>query len=463
MSDKGETMSEQNNNQQGYVQNGYPQQQVNQQMYYQQQGQMNQQVYQQQVQGYQQMNPQGYTQQGAQPNQNMYQQGYMQGGQPQGYPQKGYQQPAGGSRPPQPKKSKTGLIVGIVIAVVALIVGAILLIFKDKIFGSDDKKTTESTMEITTEFVPEIVTNENPDPILDEEGGFEDYEDLLPSFWEAFEYCDEELMNQCFYMPNAESAQAAENNYNNALAKADSVEVHYYDMIAEYDVYGEMGLVEEDIDDRDVLQVKQYRCEVPMTQEVDGVTYEIIDIYEGTIYQLDNERWYLSVMQEVDVQIVSTSAGDTTAPATTTTQELGDTKTMGSDECGYIDVPTDWMEFSEIGGIDGVDASYQVTSSDMKTIVTMCVYSGIDPYDAATNMYNGLVADGNTSDLVSATATIGIYDAYQVYAVYSDSYFVTYFFEAEDGKTHYVAVEFPVDQAGSAVVQNIESSYRLTQ
>lgn len=437
-------MSEQNNNQQGYVQNGYPQQmQANQQWYYQQQGQMNQQVYQQQMQGYQQMNQQGYA---------------------QGYPQQGYQPPAGGgNRPPQPKKSKTGLIVGIVIAAVALIVGAVLLIFKDKIFGSDDEKTTEATTEITTEFVPEIVTEENPDPILDEEGGFEDYEDLLPSFWEAFEYCDQDLMNQCFYMPNAESAQAAENNYNNALSKADSVEVHYYDMTVEYDVYGEMGLVEENIDDRDVLQVKQYRCEVPMTQEVDGVTYEIIDIYEGTIYQLDNERWYLSVMQEVDVQIVSTSAGDTTAPANTATQELGDTKTMGSDECGYVDVPTDWVKFADVNGVEGTEASYQTSSIDGSTIVTMCVISGVDSYTAASNMYTGLSGDEGCLEVVSAMATIGGYEAYQVYAAYEDGFFVTYFFETEDGKCRYVAIEFPVDQAGSAVVQNIESSFRLTQ
>ncbi len=446
-------MSDQNN-QQGYVQG------------------MNQQGYMQQpAQGYQQMNQQGYPQQGyvQQPAQG-YAQGYQQMNQ-QGYPQQNYQSPTGGGgRPPQPKKSKTGLIVGIVIAAIALIAGIILLVFKDKIFGDDEKKKEPTTTEFFTEPTETQASTEEPDIddptteiALEDEGGFSDYEDLLPSFWEAFEYCDQDLMNQCFYMPNAESAQAAETNYNNALAKADSVIVDYNNMTVEYDVYGETGLVEETIEDRDVLEVKQYRCEVPMTQEVEGVSYDIIDIYEGTIYQLDNYQWYLSVMTEVDVQIVSGTGDGTTTQANTEPQELGDTKPMGSTECGYVDVPTDWIEFTEIGGIDGADASYQMCSPDVKTIITMCTYSSVDAYTAACNVYESLAAEGDSLNLVSATATIGGYDAYQVYAEYSDLYLVTYYFTAEDGLTHYVAVEFPTDQAGSPVVQNIEASYRLEQ
>lgn len=454
-------MSDQNNNQQGYVQ-GYPQQGA----------QMNQNMYQQ---GYMPSGqPQGYPQQADQMSQNMYQQGYVQNGQPQGYPQQipqmqgyqqqYYQQPAGGGvRPPQPKKSKTGLIVGIAIAAVVLIVGAILLIFKDSIFGSDgDDKKTEVTTEITTEFDPQVVTEENPDPVIDE-GGFENYEDLLPGYWEAFEYCDKDLMYKCFYVKHWETEEAAQSNYDNALSKADSVEVHFTDMTVEYDMNGDMGLVSENIDGREVIDVKEYHCEVPMTQEVDGVTYEIVDIYEGTIFQLDNEKWYLSVMQEVDVQIISTSAEDTIAPDTTETQELGDTKTMGSPECGYIDVPADWVRFVEADGIEGTEASYQTASADATSIVTMCVYNDLDPYTAASNMYTGISGEEDVLEVVSAMATIGGYEAYQVYAAYEDGFFVTYFFDTGDGKCRYVAIEFPIDQAGSGLFQQIESSYRLTE
>ncbi len=454
-------MSDQNNMNQGYPQQNY--QQVNQQGYPQQQyQQMNQQGYPQQQ--YQQMNQQGYSQQ---QYQQMNQQGYPQQYQQmnQGYVAQGYQQPTGGGKPPKGNKPKTGLIVGIVIGAIALIAGIILLVFKDKIFGDKDKDK-ESTTTMTTEADTSWDITENIDNPVSDEGGFANHEDLLPSFWEAFEYCDQDLMNQCFYLPNSESAQAAQTNYNNALAKADSVVVHYTEMTVEYDVYGETGLVEETIDDRDVLEVKQYRCEVPMTQEVDGVSYEIIDIYEGTIYQLDNYQWYLSVMKEVDVQIVSGSGDDTTTEATAPTteaEELGDTKPMGNDNCGYIDVPSDWVIFYEMGGIQGADDYYQMCSADGKTIITMCVYSTVDAYTAACNVYESLSAEGGTTDLVSATATIGGYDAYQVYGEYSDLYLVTYFFEAEDGLTHYVAVEFPIDQAGSPVVQNIESSYRLAE
>ena len=441
------TMSDQNN-----INQGYPQGQYNQQMA---QGYPQQQ--------YQQANQQGYPQQYQQVNQQGYpQQQYQQVN--QGYVAQGYQQPTGGGKPPKGNKPKTGLIVGIVIAAIALIAGIILLVFKDKIFGHKDKgpKETDTTM---TELDTAWESTEDYDNPTSDEGGFSDYEDLLPGFWEAFEYCDEDGINQCFYLPNAESAQAAQTNYNNAVAKADSIEVHYTEMTVEYDVYGETGLVEETIEDRDVLEVKQYRCEVPMTQEIDGVSYEIIDIYEGTIYQLDNYQWYLSVMTEVDVQIVSTSGDDTeatTEAATTDTQTTGDTKPMGNDDCGYVDVPTDWVRFADVDGIDGTEASFQTSTPDGSTIVTMCVIN-TDPYTAACNMYNGLAAEEDSIEVVDAMATIGGYEAYQVYAVYTDDFFVTYFFETEDGKSRYVAIEFPIDQAGSTVVQTVESSFRLTE
>ncbi len=445
-------MTDQNNMNQGYPQQDYKQvyQQNYQQSYPQQQYQQGNPAQGAQSQTYLQNYQQGYQQQYQQMN--------------QGYVAQSYQQPTGGGMPPKGNKPKTGLIVGIVIAAIAIVVGIVLAIFKDEIFGSEDKKTTE---EKTTE--NDVLTPDDWNPDLtteiavEDEGGFENYEDLLPSFWEAFEYCDEEGFNQCYYMPNAESAQAAKSNYENAVAKDASVQVHYTEMTAEYDMYGEMGLVEETIEGRDVLQVKEYHCEVPMTQEVNGVTYEIIDIYEGTIYQLDNYQWYLSVMTEVDVQIVSSSDDGTDTPATTETQELGETKPMGSAECGYVDVPTDWVEFMEEGGIDGTVASYQMCSPDMQTIVTMCVYDNIDPYSAASNIYGSLDAEGDTINLVTAMANIGKYEAYQVYAEYSDLFLVTYCFTADDGKTHYVAIEFPINQAGSAEVQNIESSYRLTE
>ena len=84
--------------------------------------------------------PQGYPQQNVQMNQQPYGQGYPQQAQMGQNMMQGYQCPTGGGRPPQPKKSKTGLIVGIVIAAIALIAGIILLVFKDKIFGDEEKK-----------------------------------------------------------------------------------------------------------------------------------------------------------------------------------------------------------------------------------------------------------------------------------------------------------------------------------
>ncbi|MBR3834340.1 MAG: hypothetical protein IKJ73_08475 [Lachnospiraceae bacterium] len=480
-------MSEQNYNQQGYVQGGqpqgYPQQgQMNQQSYgqgYPQQGQMNQQGYGQGYPQQGQMNQQGYGQgypQQGQMNQQGYGQGYPQQAQMGQNMMQGYQQVAGGGRPPQPKKSKTGLIVGIVIAAIALIAGIILLIFKDKIFGNDDEKKT--TEEITTEYTEPTetqTTTEEPttEIAVEDEGGFEDYEDLLPSFWEAFDYCDKDMMYQCFYVKHYESEQAAETNYNTAVAKADSVVVHYSYMTVEYDFNGEMAVVDENIADRDVIAVKSYRCQVPMTQEVDGVTYEIIDVYEGTIFQLDNQMWYLSVMQEVDVQIVSQSGGTEDPNPSgnnggsseideTMYLGYGDLKAMGDSQCGYVDVPSDWINFYEEGGIDAAEAYYQMSSPDTSAIITMCVFdNGISAYDYACALYDTMAADGTADEVISAMATIGGYEAYQVYATYGDFYLVTYSFETEDGKLHYVAVEMPESMANIGL--NVEGTFRFTE
>ena len=62
----------------------------------------------------------------------------------------------------------------------------------------------------------------------------------------------------------------------------------------------------------------------------------------------------------------------------------------------------------------------------------------------------------NSSDVTGvtgATVTIGKnkkYTAYQVYMYYPSysTYLVTYWFEAEDGKVHYIALEGPQELSG---------------
>ncbi|MBP2325589.1 hypothetical protein JOF56_005974 [Kibdelosporangium banguiense] len=84
--------------------------------------------YPQQPGGYAQTPPQGYPQQPGYPQQGYPQQGHPQQG---GYPQDAYQQPMYGAPQqgagfPPPKKKRTGLIVGVFVAVLALVAGGIV-------------------------------------------------------------------------------------------------------------------------------------------------------------------------------------------------------------------------------------------------------------------------------------------------------------------------------------------------
>lgn len=498
-------MPDQNNYQQGYPQmnqQGYQQQpgqpQGYQQGYPQQSYQQNYQQQQGQPQGYQQ----GYPQQGyqqnyqQQPNQLQgYQQGYQQQGyqqnyqqqqgQPQGYqqgyPQQMYQHPiGGGTTPPKSNKSNTGLIVGIIIGAIVLIIGILLLIFRDKIFSSDDdNKTTEeiTTEEITTE---DTTWEGTEDTTTTTEGGYDTPEDVISNFWEGFEYCNETQMYQCFYLEDSQSSKDAEFNYNNAITLQNSVEVHLDDIETTFE---DCDASEFPDINATIIEAKKYHSVVPITQDVNGDVYEVNDIYDGIVVKLENNKWYIAVQTETDVEIISQvgedsgtpdNSGDSgisenpdnsgTSSAYDETQYLGygDLKPMGDNICGYVDVPSDWVRFQEAGGIIGVDYSYQTSNLIGTAIITMCAYdSQTSAYDAACGMYDSLVAMGDADDVITSEATIGKYDAYQVYATYGDSYFITYYFRAEDDRLHYVAVEMPADLVN--IYMNVEGTFRFEE
>lgn len=64
--------------------------------------------------------------------------------------------------------------------------------------------------------------------------------------------------------------------------------------------------------------------------------------------------------------------------------------------------------------------------------------------------------------LTEATVTLGKYSAYQVYGYYASDnvWLVCWFFEAEDGKTHYISIEGPDP---SSEHFNIPKTFSLTK
>lgn len=126
-----------------------------------------------------------------------------------------------------------------------------------------------------------------------------------------------------------------------------------------------------------------------------------------------------------------------------------DKKVVGDDKYGYISVPSNWNRFYDVDGNNSLQYSYG--NLYIVSLNTLDATRTAKEY-ASNYMYNKQNSSEVTG-VTGATVTIGKnkeYTAYQVYMYYpSDStYLVTYWFEAGDGKVHYIALEGPQELDG---------------
>ena len=146
----------------------------------------------------------------------------------------------------------------------------------------------------------------------------------------------------------------------------------------------------------------------------------------------------------------TTTAPTTTAGASSETKEvsLADTKRIGREDTGYVNVPKDWVEFKEIGGNN--PQQYQYTA-DGYNVVTLTGYSK-DQVKLGKNDTWGaeLVANRlyttyeNNSEIAKIQGTkskvIGI-DAFVIQSLTKDGkYFFTWIFQKGD-KVYTVAFD----------------------
>lgn len=379
----------------------------------------------------------GYPQQNmyGQPQQNMYTQ-------PQ---QNMYTQP-----PKPPKKSKTGLVIGIIIALVLVAAGGLLFAFRDTLFGPKVK------------------------------GGYDSAEAVCTAFWEGFSMCDRDKLETCFPECIDNIDEIVDNNYAKAVDLEEALDINVKDMEVTTSSYSK-----DKIKGLKVKDAKAVHMEVPMTQTVGDTAYEIVDIYDGVVVQLKkNKKWYFFELSETDVQIIDEQyIGDENVEEEITeeitedteediedytTEEIitegdADAATFGDSVNGYADMPSNWISFYEEGGIDGTYSSTQYSAPDQSAILTMCTYENMDdPEAAAMNVYTFMESEG-AQELTAATVYIGGYEAKQVYGYYTDEdlYLVTYMFMAPDvdDLLHYVALEFHPGMED--LVLSLEGTYRF--
>ena len=153
---------------------------------------------------------------------------------------------------------------------------------------------------------------------------------------------------------------------------------------------------------------------------------------------------------EVTTATPTTTAPTTTAGASSETKEvsLADTKRIGREDTGYVNVPKDWVEFKEIEGNN--PQQYQYTA-DGYNVVTLTGYSK-DQVKLGKNDTWGaeLVANRlyttyeNNSEIAKIQGTkskvIGI-DAFVIQSLTKDGkYFFTWIFQKGD-KVYTVAFD----------------------
>lgn len=139
-------------------------------------------------------------------------------------------------------------------------------------------------------------------------------------------------------------------------------------------------------------------------------------------------------------------------------EDIQEGKRVGSDEFGYITIPENWTNFIDADGNSTLQYSYaNIYIATLYAVPT----TQIDSYTYASNIMNKLNNDG-VQNVQGATVNVGKYTAYQVYGYYSNEnvWLVCWFFEAEDGKTHYISVEGP-DR--NSEYFNIPNSFSLNQ
>ena len=154
---------------------------------------------------------------------------------------------------------------------------------------------------------------------------------------------------------------------------------------------------------------------------------------------------------EVTTATPTTTAPTTTAGASSETKEvsLADTKRIGREDTGYVNVPKDWVEFKEIEGNN--PHQYQYSALDGYNVVTLSSYSkdqvklgNKDTWGAelvANSLYTRYENNSAIDKIQGAKSKVVGMDAFVIQSLTKDGkYFFTWIFQKGD-KVYTVAFD----------------------
>ena len=171
---------------------------------------------------------------------------------------------------------------------------------------------------------------------------------------------------------------------------------------------------------------------------------------------------------EVKLTDEDVSSKDESANDSASTQKTQETKRIGAEGVGFMEVPANWVEFKDVDG----NTSIQWCDGTPYTIVSLNTFD-IDSVPeelrdesnamtAANSVWTNILNDGVSEDAIKgARVTLAGREALQVYAQYPDgSYLVCWLVEDDNGGVRYVAAEGPENTIFNTVGM-VEDTYEL--
>lgn len=162
----------------------------------------------------------------------------------------------------------------------------------------------------------------------------------------------------------------------------------------------------------------------------------------------------------------STPAVESDVESTDTSVErdpvvTGDTMQIGTNEFGYVNVPSDWVKFTDVGNPD----AYQYSDKSGSFIITLSndARSGASSGEQWAEYIMRLMQDYDSDDYEYDLVDFLGYDCYQCMGSFPDgTIWIVHIFEVEDGSIRYVSFEGPFDETFLDLYIDIYSSYTTT-
>lgn len=327
---------------------------------------------------------------------------------------------------------------------------------------SETEMTTETTEEVTETSAPESLEYSNSDY---------HYSIELPSGWKKYDNAEQAgylVMggNYDFFMnENRDSVMVSKKDgtYD------DSVFIQSFSQSVDTVVGSKYTLVSSQECKAGNLAAYQVvtKCNSGNMEGITKVLWAVNDpsdnyVYTVYYYYYDNDEVTEDLTGTLldSITFGTNSASAAEAPAETTAEATmetfsssgfyneSNTKRIGNDTVGYIDVPSEFVEFKEIGGLTGVVDGVQYSDPTGIAVFTLSAYKNSDltAEQAANNAYLNCQAKSG-SEVKGAEVEIAGYKAKQVYTYYENEgkFLVIWAFETSDHDdyTHYLSIEFP--------------------